>query len=56
MAMESLRYHRLVVGLRDKKLLEQLQMHAGLTLDRAVTSAQKSQQVKKQQELTRTNF
>lgn len=47
---------RLVVGLRDRKLSEQLQMDAELTLDRAVTRARQSEQVKKQQELMKIYF
>ena len=47
---------RLVVGLRDKKLSEQLQLNAELTLDRAVTRARQSERVKKQQEIMKSNF
>jgi len=47
---------RLVVGLRDKRLSEQLQMDPDLTLERAVTRAKQSEQVKKQQEILKANF
>lgn len=47
---------RLVVGLRDKKLSEQLQIDAELTLERAMTRARQSELVKKQQELMKANF
>ena len=47
---------RLVVGLRDKRLSEQLQMDPELTLEKAVTKAKQSELVKKQQEMLKTNF
>lgn len=47
---------RLVVGLRDKKLSEQLQLDSELTLERAETRARQSEQVKKQQDLLKSNF
>lgn len=47
---------RLVVGLRDKKLSELLQMDPELTLEKAVTRARQSEQVKKQQEMLKNNF
>ncbi len=40
---------RIVVGIRDSKLSEKLQMDAGLTLDLAVTALRQSEAVKKQQ-------
>uniref|UniRef100_A0A096LST4 CCHC-type domain-containing protein n=1 Tax=Poecilia formosa TaxID=48698 RepID=A0A096LST4_POEFO len=42
---------RFVVGLRDKRLSEQLQMDAELTLEKALTRARQSELVKKQQEM-----
>ncbi|KAI4879857.1 hypothetical protein NFI96_004001 [Prochilodus magdalenae] len=47
---------RLVVGLRDKKLSEQLQLDSELTLEKAVTRARQSEQVKNQQNLLKSNF
>lgn len=47
---------RLVVGLRDKRLSEQLQMDPELTLEKAVTKVKQSELVKKQQEMLKTNF
>ncbi|KAI3373366.1 hypothetical protein L3Q82_006673 [Scortum barcoo] len=47
---------RLVVGLRDKRLSEQLQMDPELTLEKAVIRVKQSEQVKKQQEMLKTNF
>lgn len=47
---------RLVVGLRDKKLSEQLQMDPDLTLEKAVTKVRQSEQVKKQQDMLKNNF
>ncbi|KAL7861742.1 hypothetical protein SRHO_G00131830 [Serrasalmus rhombeus] len=47
---------RLVVGLRDTKLSEHLQMDPELTLAKAVTRARQSEQVKKQQEVLKKNF
>ena len=41
---------RLVVGLRDKRLSERLQLDPELTLQKAVTSVKQSEQVKKQNE------
>lgn len=46
---------RLLVGLRDKRLSEQLQMDPELTLQKAVTKAKQSEMVKKQQEMLNTN-
>ena len=39
---------RLVVGLRNDKLSEKLQMNSGLTLEQAVQQARQSENVKKQ--------
>ena len=39
---------RIVFGLRDRKLSEQLQLHSQLTLETAVTKARQSETVKKQ--------
>ncbi|KAL7870545.1 hypothetical protein SRHO_G00080420 [Serrasalmus rhombeus] len=47
---------RLVVGLRDKKLSEQLQLDSELTLEKAVTRARQNEQVKNQQDLLKSNF
>lgn len=47
---------RLVVGLKDKRLSEQLQMDPDLTLEKAVIRVKQSEQVKKQQEMLKTNF
>ncbi|XP_062855259.1 uncharacterized protein K02A2.6-like [Trichomycterus rosablanca] len=47
---------RLVVGLRDTKLSEQLQMDPELTLVKAVTRARQSEQIKKQQEMLKSHF
>ncbi len=47
---------RLVVDLRDKKLSEMLQTDPELTLEKAVTRARQSEQVKKQQEILKSNF
>ncbi|KAI4881647.1 hypothetical protein NFI96_006235, partial [Prochilodus magdalenae] len=47
---------RLVVGLRAKKLSEQLQLDSELTLEKAVTRARQSEQVKNQQDLLKSNF
>ncbi|XP_061132648.1 uncharacterized protein K02A2.6-like [Syngnathus typhle] len=47
---------RLVVGLRDKRLSELLQLDPELTLEKAVTKAKQSEMVKKQQEMLKTNF
>lgn len=47
---------RLVVGIRDKRLSESLQMDAELTLDKAVLKIRQSELVKKQQDLLKTNF
>ena len=49
-------HDRLVVGLRDKKLSEQLQMDPELTLEKAVTRVRQSELVKKQQDILRNNF
>ena len=42
---------RIVVGLKDKKLSEKLQLDSKLTLEKAVTQARKSETVKKQQDI-----
>ncbi|KAI4874700.1 hypothetical protein NFI96_001267 [Prochilodus magdalenae] len=47
---------RLVVGLRDKRLSEQLQLDPRLTLEKAITHMRQSDLVKKQQELLKSNF
>ena len=47
---------RLVVGLRDKRLSEQLQMDPELTLEKSINKAGQSEQVKKQLEMLKTNF
>ena len=45
---------RLVVGLRDAKLSEKLQLDATLTLDKAVTQVRQAEAVKKQQTVLRS--
>ena len=47
---------RLVVGLCDKILSEQLQLNSELRLERAMMCARQSEQVKKQQDLLKSNF
>lgn len=47
---------RLVVGIRDKRLSEQLQLDPDLTLEKAVTRICQSEIVKKQQDLLKNNF
>nr|XP_055074185.1 uncharacterized protein K02A2.6-like [Misgurnus anguillicaudatus] len=47
---------RLVVGLTDKRLSEQLQLDPELTLEKAVVRVRQSELVKKQQELLKSNF
>ncbi len=47
---------RLVVGLIDKKLSEHLQLDPELTLQKAVARVRQSEQVKKQQEMLKSNF
>uniref|UniRef100_A0A669BXN3 Gypsy retrotransposon integrase-like protein 1 n=1 Tax=Oreochromis niloticus TaxID=8128 RepID=A0A669BXN3_ORENI len=47
---------RFVVGLKDKRLSEQLQMDPELTLEKALNRARQSELVKKQQEMLNTNF
>lgn len=47
---------RLVVGLWDKTLSEQLQMDLNLTLEKAVTRVCQSDQVKKQRDMLKSNF
>ena len=42
---------RIVVGLKDKKLSEKLQLDSKLTLEKAVTQARQSETVKKQQDI-----
>ena len=44
---------RLVVGLRDAKLSEKLQLDSELTLEKAVNQARQSEAVKKQQHILR---
>ena len=44
---------RIVVGLRDAKLAENLQLDPDLTLEKAVTKARKAEAVKEQQPLVR---
>lgn len=44
------------MGLRDKKLSEQLQIDPDLTLEKAVTKIRQSEQVKKQQDMLKNNF
>lgn len=40
---------RIVIGLKDAKLPERLQLHANLTLEKAITMARQSETVRKQQ-------
>ncbi|KAI5621586.1 hypothetical protein C0J50_18855 [Silurus asotus] len=47
---------RLVVGLTDKRLSEQLQLDPELTLEKAVVRVRQSELVKKQQEQLKSNF
>ena len=47
---------RIVVGLRDAKLSEKLQLDPELTLTKATTQARQSEAVKKQQALLRSDF
>ncbi|KAL7882169.1 hypothetical protein AOLI_G00090180 [Acnodon oligacanthus] len=47
---------RLVLGLRDKKLSEQLQMDPEMMLERAVNRVRQSELVKKQQDMLKSNF
>lgn len=47
---------RFVVGLKDKRLSEQLQMDPELTLEKALNRTRQSELVKKQQEMLNTNF
>ena len=42
---------RIVVGLKDKKLSEKLQLNPKLTLEKAVTQARQSETVKQQQDI-----
>lgn len=44
------------MGLRDKKLSEQLQIDPDLTLEKAVTKIRQSEQVKKQQDMLKNHF
>ena len=44
---------RIVVGLRDRKLSERLQLEADLTLEKAITMARQSESVRKQQSIIR---
>ena len=50
---EELIRDRLVVGLRDSKLSEKLQLNAELTLEKAVTQARQHESVKQQQPVVR---
>ena len=43
----------IVVGIHDRKLSERLQLVAGLTLEKAVTTVRQSDSVKKQQSTLR---
>ena len=45
-----------MVGLRDSKLSEKLQLDADLTLEKAVTAARQTEDVKKQQAAMRSDF
>ena len=47
---------RSVVGLRDSKLSEKLQLDADFTLEKAVTAARQMKDVKKQQAAMRSDF
>ena len=44
---------RIVVGIRDSKLSEELQLEADLTLDSCITKVRQSESVKKQQDVVR---
>lgn len=44
---------RIVVGIRDTKLSEKLQLNSELTLDRVMTEVRQSETVRKQQALLR---
>ena len=44
---------RIVVGLRDRKLSERLQLEADLTLEKAITMGRQSESVRKQQSIIR---
>ena len=46
---------RLVVGNRNDKLSEKLQMNSGLTLEQAVQQARQSENVRKQQGVIRSH-
>lgn len=46
---DEMRRDRLVVGLRDTKLSEKLQLNADLTFDTAVTQVRQAEEVKSQQ-------
>ncbi|XP_038835843.1 zinc finger protein 345-like [Salvelinus namaycush] len=48
--------NRLVMGLRDRRLSEQLQMDPEITLDKAVTRIRQTELVKKLQDLPENNF
>lgn len=47
---------RIVVGVRDRKLSEKLQLEKNLTLETAVTEVRQSETIKKQQTLIRSDF
>ena len=51
--VEEMIRDRLVVGLRDAKLSEKLQLNSELTLEKAVNQARQSEAVKKQQHILR---
>ena len=44
---------RIVIGIRDSKLSEELQLEADLTLDSCIMKVQQSESVKKQQDVVR---
>lgn len=52
---EDLIQDRIVVGLKEKKLSEKLQLDPNLTLEKAVTKARQSETVKKQQTFLQGN-
>lgn len=47
---------RFVVGLKDKRLSEQLQMDPDLTLEKAINRARQCELIRKQQEMLNNNF
>ena len=50
---EMIRDRIVVVGLHDRKLSERLQLEADLTLEKAITMARQSENVRKQQSVIR---